>query len=214
MPQPNVYWFYNQGTNDVPKTPGVGEDANFRLIGAGHVLFWTGNGAMDGAPTNTRDTIKIPVSGSKEIPKTFIDNGSTIEQVPLAGTNQGGQNGGATRYVFCVHIDGPTVSRVFLEFWDNVNHDTINSQCLGKGNPDNSYVKGITTTYGPPNNPDWVGNNEYKNLGGNGVNNRLELSDAPLPGPAALYFNLAVRIPGTATPFAEVPIATVRFAYA
>ncbi len=217
MPQPNVYWFYNQGTNDVAKTPGPAEDANFKLISAGasgHLFAPTGQAAVDGNPANTRDNIIVPDSGEVEIDKTFIDDGTTIEQVPLAGTNKGKQSGGATRYVFCVHIDGPTTGPVYLECWDDSNHATINSKVLGGGTPNNSYIKGIATTVAAPQNADWVGNNEHKNLAGSGANNRLQLSSGPLAGPTELYFNLAVRVPAGAGNFNANPVFTLRFDYA
>ena len=214
MPQPNVYWFYNQGTNDVAKTAGSGEDSNFKLIGPGHTLAWTGQAVMDGAVTGTRDNILVPDSGSVEFDKTFIDNGTTIEQVPLAGTDKGKQSGGATRYPFCVHIDGPTTSKIFLEAWDDSTHLTTTSKVLGSGTPDNSFLKGITTTYAGPANADWVGNNEHKYLAGDGANNRLELSNAALSGPTELYFNVAGRVPAGAGAFNANPVLAVRFAWA
>lgn len=216
MPQPNVYWFYNQGTNDAAKTAGPAEDSNFKAItpgAGGHALVFTGQAAMDGASTGTRDNILVPDSGSAEFDKTFIDNGTTIEQVPLAGTNQGKQSGGATRYPFCLHFDGPTTSKVFLEYWDDSDHDTATSVVLGSGTPDNSFLKGITTTYAGPTNADWVANNEHKNLAGSGVNNHLELSNAALGGPAELYFNLVARLPAGAGNFNANPVLALRFAW-
>ncbi len=217
MPQPNVYWFYNQGTNDVAKTPGPAEDANFKLITAGssgHRFVPTGQAAVDGNPTNTRDNIVVPDTGSVEVDKTFIDNGTTIEQVPLAGTNQGKQSGGAKRYVFCVHIDGPTTTPVYLECWDDSNHTTIVSKVLGSGTPANSFIKGIATTSAAPVNADWVGNNEHKNMAGSGATNRLQLSSAALTGPTELYFNLAIRVPAGAGPFNANPVLALRFDHA
>ncbi|HHT9132621.1 MAG TPA: hypothetical protein ACFYED_09050 [Candidatus Tripitaka californicus] len=214
MPQPNVYWFYNQGTNDVAKTAGPAEDANFKLITAGasgHLFAPTGQAATDGDPANTRDNIVVPDSGSVEVDETYIDNGSTIEQVPLAGTNQGKQSGGATRYPFCVHFDGPTSGPVYLECWDNSNHNTINSKALGSGTPDNSFIKGIATTGAGPINPDWVAGGEAKSLAGSADANRLILSATPLTGPTELYFNLAIRVPAGAGPFNANPVFALRF---
>jgi hypothetical protein len=213
MPQPNVYWFYNQGTNDIAKAAGPAEDANFKLIGSGHTLAFTGQAVMDGSPTNTRSNIEIPDTGSVEFDKTFIDNTTTIEQVPLAGTDKGKQSGGATRYPFCVHFDGPTSSIPYLEAWDDSTHLTTTSKVLGSGTPDNSFLKGITTTYAGPVNADWVGNNEHKNLAGGGVNNRLELFSAALSGPTELYFNLAGRVPAGAGAFNANPVLALRFTW-
>lgn len=215
MPQPNVYWFYNQGTNDVAKTAGPAEDSNFKAItpGGGHTLAFTGQAAMGGAVTGTRDNILVPDSGSVEFDKTFIDNATTIEQVPLGGTDKGKQSGGATRYPFCVHFDGPTTSKVFLETWDDSPHLTTTSKVLGSGTPDSSFLKGITTTYAGPVSADWVANNEHKNLAGDGANNRLELSNAALSGPTELYFNLAARLPAGAGNFNANPVLALRFTW-
>ncbi|HHT9155214.1 MAG: hypothetical protein HZA70_07275 [Planctomycetes bacterium] len=214
MPQPNVYWFYNQGTNDVAKTAGSGEDSNFKLIAPGHTLAWTGRAVMDGAATGTRDNILVPDSGSVEFDKTFIDNGTTIEQVPLAGTNQGKQSGGATRYVFCLHFDSSTTGPVYLEAWDDSTHLTTTSKVLGSGTPANSFIKGIATTGAGPVNPDWVAGGEAKGLAGSADTNRLILSATPLTGPTELYFNLAVRVPAGVGPFNANPLFTLRFDWA
>ena len=113
MAKPDVYWFYNHTTNNVAKTAGSGSDANFKPITTGtgasaFTLLWTGSSANDEDATGTRDTIIIPESGSTEIDKTFIDDGSIIDQVSLAGTNQGQQQGGDNRYVLCIHVAGQT----------------------------------------------------------------------------------------------------------
>lgn len=217
MVKPNVYWFYNQSTNNIAKAAGSGSDANFKPItsgtgASGHTLVWTGSGANDGDPAGTRDTIVIPNSGSTEIDKTFIDNGSIVDQVPLAGTNQGKQQGGDNRYVFCIHIAGATQSKAFLEFWDDVNHSSFNSQVLGSGTAGSSYIYGSATTYASPGSSDWSAG--AKRLAGSGSGNRLELSSANIPaGGADLYFNLATRIPATASPFSDSPVCTLRFSY-
>ena len=219
MAAPNTYWFYNQGTTDTAKTGGSAEDANFLAIttgtgAAGDTLVFTGNGVNDGDPTGTRDTIIIPGSGSKEVDKTFIDNGVTVQQVPLAGTDQGGQNGGATQYVFAIHFDGETASKPYLEFWDDENHNTIVLQVLGAGIPANSMVKGIATKSAAPGSADWVGASQHKNLAGSADANRLEL-DAAAIGSAGdtTYFQLATRVPASATPFSNAPLAVLRFTY-
>ncbi|HHT9124273.1 MAG TPA: hypothetical protein ACFYD6_00475 [Candidatus Brocadiia bacterium] len=217
MAQPNTYWFFNQGSNDVAKTAGSGTDANFAAIttgtgSAGHVLVFTGSGANDGNPTNTRDTVIIPQSGNMEMPKTFIDNGTTIEQAPLAGTNQGGQSGGNTRYVFCINFDGATASIPYLEFWDNANHNSFNAQVLGSGSATNSMIKGSATTYAAPGSANWQAG--AKSLAGSGSANRLELASAAIGSAGGeVYFNLFCLLPSTATPFNETPMATLRYTY-
>src|SRR3989338_6148636 len=217
MVKPNVYWFYNHTTNNVAKTAGSGSDGNFKPVTTGtgasaFTLLWTGSGANDSDPSGTRDTIIIPTSGSVEIDKTFIDNGSIIDQTPLAGTNQGKQQGGDSRYVFCIHIAGQTQSKAFLEFWDNDSHNSFNSRVLGSGAAGSSYIHGSAPPYPSPGSRDWAGG--AVRLAGSGSGNRLELSSANVPsGGADLYFNLAVRVPATASPFSENPVCTLRFSY-
>ncbi len=219
MAAPNTFWFYNQGTADSAKTAGSAEDANFLAItpgtgAGGDTLVFTGAGVNDGDPNGTRDTIIIPGSGASEIDKTFIDNGVTVQQVPLAGTDQGGQDGGATRYVFAIYFDDETASKPYLEFWDDANHNTIALQVLGADTPGNSLVKGISTTAAAPGSADWVGESQHKNLAGSGDANRLELAAAAIGSAGGTtYFNLAIRVPSTASPFSNAPLATLRFTY-
>lgn len=219
MSAPNTFWFYNQGTTDAAKTGGSAEDANFLAIttgsgAAGDTLVFTGPAVNDADPTGTRDTIIIPASGDKEIDKTFIDNGVTVQQVPLAGTDQGGQDGGATRYVFAIYFDGETASKPYMEFWDNENHNSIALQVLGGGTPASSMVKGIATKDAAPGSGDWIGASQHKNLAGSADNNRLELATAAIGSAGdTVYFNLATRVPAAATPFSNAPLATLRFTY-
>ena len=219
MALPNTYWFYNQGITDVAKTGGSVEDANFKAITVGtgvtgHTLVFTGPAVVDGDPTGTRDTIIIPASGEKEIDKTFIDNNSIMDQVTMAGTDQGGQSGGNTRYVFCIYFDGATASEPYLEFWDNVDHNSCDLPVLGAGTPSNSMVKGAATTGAAPGSADWVAAGQGSALAGSGNANRLKLSGAAI-GSAGdyLYFNLCVRVPSSASPFSNAPLATLRFTY-
>lgn len=219
MTAPNTFWFYNQGTADVAKTGGSAEDSNFLAIttgtgAGGDTLVFTGDGVNDADPTGTRDTIIIPASGASEIDKTFVDNGVTVQQVPLAGTDQGGQSGGATRYVFAIYFDGETASKPYLEFWDDENHNTIALQVLGAGTPADSLVKGIATIDASPGSADWVGASQHKNLAGSADANRLELATAAIGSAGGTcYFNLCTRVPSTATPFSNAPLTTLRFTY-
>ena len=219
MALPNTYWFYNQGITDVAKTGGSAEDANFKAITVGtevtgHTLVFTGPAVVDGDPTGTRDTIIIPASGEKEIDKTFIDNNSIMDQVTMAGTDQGGQSGGNTRYVFCIYFDGDTASEPYLEFWDNVDHNSYGLPVLGAGTPSNSMVKGVATTDSAPGSADWVAAGQGSALAGSGNANRLKLSSAAIgSGGDYLYFNLCVRVPSSASPFSNAPLATLRFTY-
>ena len=209
MAPPSTAWKYNATSTDdtsgwVALTTG----------GAGDTIVWTGSAANDGDPTGTRDTPVVPESGSMEMAKTFIDNATIIDQVPLAGSNQGGQNGGANRYVFNINIGGATQSIPYLEFWDDDNHNTKALQCLGADTPANSYIRGLTTTNGNTSYANWPDDDtNAKPLAGSGDSNRLLLDTVALTGAKDLYFNLAARIPSGISPFAQNPVCTLRFSY-
>ena len=214
---PNIYFFANAGSGDATAHQnGSGANGDWFAIttgSAGHTLVFTGAGVNDGDASGARDTVIIPAAGSLEVDKTFIDNGSIINQVPLAGTNQGQQSGGDNRYVFCIYFDGATASAPYLEMWDDSGHDSIANACLGAGTPANSTVKGIVTTAGAPGSANWVGHPNQVNMAGSG--NRLDLNAAAAIGSAGgnVYWNMCVRIPSTFSPASEVPVTSIRFTY-
>lgn len=219
MAEPSVFWYYNAGSGDAT-AHGEGSAANddweaITVGSAGHSLVFTGDGVDDGDATGERDTVIIPAAGSLEVDKTFIDNGSTVEQVPLAGTDQGQQSGGDNQYVFCIYFDGDTASAPYLEMWDDANHDSIALQPLGAGTPANSMVKGIVTTEGAPGSANWVGHADAIAMAGSGNDNRLDLNTGSAIGSAGdnCYWNMCIRIPSTSTPFSSLPKTSLRFTY-
>lgn len=216
---PNVNWFANAGSGDATAHE-EGSGANDDWFGittgsAGHTLVFTGDGVDDGDATGERDTIIIPAAGSLEIDKTFIDDGSIINQVPLAGTDQGQQNGGDNQYVFCIYFDGATASAPYLEMWDDSDHDSVANQSLGDGTPGDSMVKGIVTTAGSPGSANWVGHPDQVDMAGSGSGNRLDLNAAAAIGSAGgnCYWNMCIRVGSTATPFSDTPVTALRFTY-
>ena len=217
MAEPSVYFFGNSGVGDAtPHEEGSAANGDWFAItpgSAGHTLVFTGDAVLDGAVTGERDTVIIPAAGSIEVDKTFIDNGTTVNQVPLAGTNQGGQSGGDNQYVFCIYFDGETASAPYLEMWDDSGHDSIANACLGAGTPANSTVKGIVTTAGAPGSADWVGHADQVNMAGSA--NRLDLNVGSVIGSAGgnVYWNMCVRIPSTFSPASETPVTSLRFTY-
>ncbi len=217
--EPGIYWFMNSGTGDATEH-GAGSAANddwttITVGSAGHKLIFTGASINDGDATSSRDVVIIPAAGSLEVDKTFIDNGAIMDQVPLAGTDQGQQTGGDNQYVFCIYFDGETASAPYLEMWDDSNHNTIADQPLGAGTPANSMIKGIVTTGGAPGSSNWVGHPDQINMAGSGDLNRLDLNIGSVIGSAGgnVYWNQCIRIPSTASPFSETPITTLRFTY-
>ena len=219
MAAPNVFFFFNSGSGDAtPHEAGSGANDDWTLItvgSAGHTLVFTGDGINDGDATGERDTVIIPAAGSLEIDKTFIDNGSIVDQVPLAGTDQGQQSGGDNRYVFCIYFDGETASAPYLEMWDDSDHDSIANQSLGAGTPADSMVKGIVTTAGAPGSANWVGHPDQINMAGSGNDNRLDLNAGSSIGSAGanIYWNQCCRVPSTASPFSDTPVTSLRFTY-
>jgi hypothetical protein len=219
LAEPNVYWFFNSGSGDaVAHEEGSGANEDWTAIttgSAGHALVYTGDGVDDGDVTGSRDTVIIPAAGSLEVDKTFIDNGAIMDQVPLAGTDQGQQNGGDNQYVFCIYFDGETASAPYLEMWDDSDHDSIANQSLGAGTPADSMVKGIVTTSGAPGSANWVGHPDQIDMAGSGSSDRLDLNTGVAIGSAGgnVYYNLCIRIPSTATPFSDTPVTSLRFTY-
>lgn len=217
MSEPGVFFFINNGSGDsTPHEAGSGANDDWIAVtvgSAGHTLVFTGDGVTDGDATGERDTVIIPAAGSLEVDKTFIDDGSIVNQVPLAGTSQGQQNGGDNQYVFCIYFDGETASAPYLEMWDDSNHDSIANVCLGAGTPADSMVKGIVTTAGAPGSANWVGHPSQVNMAGSG--NRLDLNAGASMGSAGgnCYFNLAILVPSTASPFSDTPRTSIRFTF-
>lgn len=219
MSEPLVNWFFNSGSGDVTaheEGSGANDDWTAITIGSvGHTLVFTGDGVDDGDATGERDTVIIPAAGSLEIDKTFIDNGSIVDQVPLAGTDQGQQDGGDNQYVFCIYFDGETASAPYLEAWDDSDHDSIAIQSLGAGTPGDSMVKGIVTTTAAPGSTNWVGHADQVDMAGSGNDDRLDLNEGAAIGSAGgnVYFNMCCRVPSTATPFSETPVMALRFTF-
>jgi hypothetical protein len=227
MAAPTVTFWANVTTNDyVPSDPSqnnrlqcVENGSWIQITLAQTTLVFTGSGVQSGDPSGTRDPIIIPATGSTEAPKTFLDisavQGGGMRQVPMAGTTAGRQNGGGHIAVFGVCFVGATAGPPFLEFWDTDTLTTYNYQCLGGGNPANSYIWGQapqSANATPQTYPDnWTGTP----LAGGGAN-RLKLYPTAIPtaqAGTACYYNLKVVVPYTAQPFNESPICVLRYTY-
>lgn len=143
-------------------------------------------------------------SGAQEIPHTFLldisEVGAELKEIFMA-------NSGNYRYVFNAYFDGDTVTEPTLEAWNSSSHATADFNCLGKGNPNNSMLRGISTTFSAPG-ANWVGS-PVAGIKVIGLNN-----GAAMPGGGGnLYFNLYWKIPAAyGIPFVEMPVITIRFA--
>lgn len=220
MAQPNVYFLYNNTANDGANSGnasgGAGDSSsNWVLIDrAADALAWCSDQQTDGDPlTGTRHPVILPETGSKESNKTFIkdSSGGIFDQVPLAGTTAGEQDGGATQYVFAIYFDGVTAGIPYLEAWDDDTHATTDDNFLGDGTPANSSLKAITTTNAAPLSATWAGTA----LAGSGTANRLELDTAALTAAKNLYFNIKQLLTfGTHTAGSSTDLVlTLRYLY-
>ena len=200
MALPNTYWLYNNTVNDGENSGNAsggagGSSSNWVVIDLANdsILFLDDQQADGDSRTGTKYPVIIPGSGDLEAPKTFIDDYSNeiFDQVPLAGTTNGGQSGGDTRYVFAIYFDGATAGKPTLEAWNDNTHAAASDDFLGGGTPANSTLKAIATTNGAPGSGTWAGTP----LSGTG--SRIELDTAALSAAKNLYFNLKQVIPST-----------------
>jgi len=220
MAKPNTTFLVNNTSNDGANTGnatgGTGDNSSYWVVvdRSNDAIAFCSEQQNDGdSLTGTRYPVIIPSSGSNEAEKTFLmdDSAGIFDQIPLAGTINGGQDGGDTRYVFCIYFDGATAGIPYLEAWDDNTHSTYSHNFLGDGTPANSSLLGITTTNGSPGSDTWAGTP----LAGSGSSNRLELDTAALTGAKNLYFNLkqvvtnGVHEPGSTTDI----VLTLRYLY-
>jgi hypothetical protein len=222
MGLPNTYWLYNNTANDGANTGnasgGAGDSSsNWVVIDlVNDALLFLDSQQIDGdALSGTKFPGLIPSSGSSEVPKTFVkDNSESIyDQVLLAGTTNGEQSGGDTRYVFAIYFDGETASIPYLEAWDSDAHSTIIKTFLGGDgidtpSPTDSTILGVATTNGAPGSATWAGSPIA------GASNRLSLDTAPLAGAKNLYFNIKQVFPYTLAAVSDsLIVLALRFTY-
>lgn len=217
MALPNRYWLYNNTINDGANSGNAsggagGSSSNWVVLDlVNDALLFLDDQQTDGdAISGTKYPIIKPEAGSLEAPKTFVkDNSESIyDQVPLAGTENGEQSGGNTRYVFAIYFDGATAGIPYLEAWDDLDHDAITSAFLGAGTPADSTLLAVSTTDAVPGSATWAGTP----LAGTG--SRVELDNEPLSGAQNVYFNIKQVIPSTFTPLADSNLVlALRFLY-
>lgn len=217
MSLPNTYWLYNNTANDGANSGnasgGAGaSSSNWVVIDlAADTLLFLDDQQTDGdSDGGTKYPIVIPDSGSLEAPKTFVDDDSAniFDQVPLAGTTAGEQDGGNTRYVFAIYFDGATAGIPTLEAWDSSSHASASDDFLGGGTPADSTLKAVATTSAAPGSATWAGTPL------SGTDSRVELDAAALTGAKNLYFNIKQVIPSTFTAQSDTAIVlALRFLY-
>lgn len=221
MAKPNVTWLANitanDGANTGNATGGAGDASSDWLVLdlANDKIYFLDAQQTDGDdPAAAIYPVIIPESGDLESPKTFIRDASAgiLDQISLAGTTNGGQSGGATRYVFAVYFDGPTAGVPYLEAWDDASHATAYSQFLG-GNgvgtesPADSTLRAIATTNAAPGSATWAGTPLAK------TESRIALDTDALAAAKNLYFNIKQVIPSTFSPVEDQPVLSLRYLY-
>lgn len=217
MSKPNTYWLFNNTANDGANSGnaagGAGaSSSNWVLIDrTNDVLMFLDDQQTDGdSNTGTIYPVIVPGSGNLEAPKTFINDDSedVLDQVNLAGTTDGEQNGGNTRYVFAIYFDGITSTIPYLECWDDSDHENYNSDFLGAGIANNSTIRGITTTNGAPGSTTWSGTALAGDV------NRLSLDTGVIASAKNVYFNLKMLIPSTLAAQTDTDVVmSLRYTY-
>lgn len=218
MAKPNVYWLFNNTANDGANTGNAtggagGNSSNWVVIDRTvDYLAWRSDQQTDGDSfSGTSYPVVIPDSGTNEAEKTFVkDNSAGIyDQVSLAGTTNGAQSGGDTRYVFAIYFDGATAGPPYLEAWNDDTHAAANHNILGGGTASDSAIKAIATTNGSPGSATWAGTS----LAGTG--SRIQLETAALGAAQNVYFNIKFVVEyGTHDPVSSSSLVlTLRYLY-
>lgn len=220
MAKPNTTWLYNETSNDGANTGNAsggagGAGSNWIVVDLSNdKLTFLDSQQQDGdALTDPKYPAIIPGAGNLEVPKTFVEDASLggageYNQAPLAGSDQGGQSGGNTRYVFAIYFDGATATVPYLEAWDNTLHLTGNDSFLGSGTPANSTLRAVTTTNAVPGATNWGGTPIATQ------SDRISLDTGALGGAKNLYFNIRQVIPFSFSVHATTSLVlTLRYTY-
>lgn len=221
MAEPYLKFVYNHSDTDTPYDFYTG-NSNWREITPGvDTVIFTGGGiddfyegvsntALDTLASGTRSPTIRPAVTSFVIPYTFVESGSLMYRVPLAGHN-------TNRYVFGVSVSGTIQGNCYLEAWDDFTFSTYALPVLsGSVNSSSeSYVNAIRTTDGsPPWSPGWDGND----TGGaflRGDADRVGLGTPPVTSiqNEMLFFNVYIRLETDSSTFYNTPVFGFRYLY-
>ncbi len=217
MAKPATTWLINDTTNDGTNTGNAsggagGSGSNWVVIDKDNdtIMFLDTQQSDGDSGTGTIYPVLIPSAGTDESPKTFLNDNNTglLNQVTLAGTVDGDQSGGNTRYVFAIYFDGATATVPYLEAWDTSVHSSSSNAFLGGGTGANSTLRAITTTNAVPGSTQWGGTPLA------GTANRIALDSGALVGAKNVYFNLKQIIASTFSAQTNSAIVlTLRFTY-
>ena len=211
MSEPTLTFIANTSGNDIPYT-GIG-DTNYMIVQSDHKIVFTGGGILGTLPvptcaSGTRDATIKPSIQSYVVPQTYIETGTLMYNIPMAGNTP-------NRYVFGVNVSGTITSDLYLEAFDDTTFSTTSSELLlGSANSSNeSYINAIRTTNSePPWHPYWSGSD----IGAaylRGTEDRVPLANASLVEDTTLYFNIYIRLQTDSSTFYNEPVLAFRYLY-
>lgn len=223
---PTIYFLYNTGTTDTPYPyeyvePGTSTGDWVSIAGTelvNYTMVFTGGGIENLCPvptcaSGTRDATIKPTLQSYVIPQTYIEDSTTMYNVPMAGF--GGTLYAPFRYVFGLHVDGETTSDIFLESYDDFSFSTTNLEVLqGTSNSGgNSFINAIRTTdASPPWHPQWSGS-DSAGAYLRGTDGRLRLKNSSSIANEAVFFNIYIRLETDCSVFINKPALSFRYLY-
>lgn len=212
MSAPVVTFVWNSSQNDTPNLGGALGDSNWKIFDPINDRFsFLSEETSDQDPNTSKGVFIIPESGSKEVPRQFVNDYSESkwDRVWLGGSNANSGGGGNYRYAYGLYFDGTTSSAPILQAWDSTSHETFDLEVLGSGTPQNSMIRAVVTTNGAPGDS-WPGTP----LAGGGGANTIALDTGAIMASKMLYWNMRLLVPSTASPFAVNPVLCVYLTYA
>jgi len=221
MAEPYLKFVYNHSDDEGQIYDFITGNANWRTItpgidtvifsGGGIDDFYEGisNTALDTLASGTRSPTIRPAVTSFVIPYTFMESGSTMYRIPLAGNN-------TNRYVFGVSVSGTIQGNCYLEAWDDFTFSTTALEVLtGSSNSSNeSYVNAIRTVdQSPPWHPGWDGNDDGAAfLRGSADRVGLKLNPTDITN-EMLFFNIYIRLETDSPTFHNLCTFGFRYLY-
>lgn len=222
MAEPYLKFVYNHSDDQFAQYDFYTGNSKWREItpGSDSIIF-TGGGIDDfyeGVSDTTSGTLASgtrsptirPSTTSFVIPYTFVESGSLMYRVPLAGHN-------TNRYVFGVSVSGTIEGNCYMEAWDDFTFTTTSLPVLSGTNNSSyeSYVNAIRTTdQSPPWHPGWSGgDNGAAYL--RGSSDRVGLGAPPVTSihNEVLYFNVYIRLETDSPTFHNTPVFGFRYLY-
>lgn len=225
MAEPYLKFVYNHSDTD-SEYDFINGNANWRTITPGvDTVIFSGGGIDDfyeGISDTSQDTLASgtrsptirPAVTSFDIPYTFMESGSLMYRIPLAGHSN-------KIYVFGVSVSGTIEGNCYLEAWDDFTFSTTSLPVLtGSSNSSNeSYVNAISTVNATVANGGlmpypWDGNTD----GGaflRGSADRVGLGAPPVTDIVneVLFFNVYIKLETDSPTFHNTPVFGFRYLY-